>query len=305
MGSADRFLHQAAQKSATTLLARTSSDSASQVPILKALLAGPHGNLEFDKISKTKTVETLLSQVDHSNFSEFTAMYEELLFQPCAANEKEAASKRSVAADQLVSTMRSLQGNRKVTFPNAIEALFIHNIMALLGKCAYLDLQILPSVGSSKPSPPIPQSSRENFKSRVSSCLLHLIAKDIDPAYFAHDLISTLRSYDDNSKPATLLIEGDDSVMKVIAKAWSSSEVRSLNPSTPIKLFLNLEICLGSKCPGSTPYNSLCKSAFNKASEAYVTHTNAAMILSASLHLYHRSLCLAGIFWQLSLLTLR
>ena len=219
--SSQRFLHRAADKCIKSIIDKATSDSESKVPILKALLAEPSGNINFDKITKTKTVELILPQIDKMQCNQVMSMYEEFVLRPGDQNEKIAASKRLIVADQLVSALRNKQIEINKVDARTTEDFMICSILNLLAKFAYFDLA---NAQRGKPDPPLSQNSRQIYRTRISSCLGHLLAKSTDPAYYAYNLVKSIRDGERNQAYGTSLLEVDATVSKVIRKAWDITE---------------------------------------------------------------------------------
>lgn len=223
LASPERYLHRAAEKSIKAILAKAHSNPNARAPILKALLDPVTGDINFDKISKTKTVETLTSLIDDPAFEQVVDIYEDLILRPGVEDEKTAASRRQSAADQLVSAVRSLQlHSTKDDLAKSECLLNIRRILALLAKYAYFDADNASDDRAINPSPKISQASREMFRTRVSSCLSSLVAKSIgEPSYFAYELVCDIRSREENAKhPSTL--NADDNVRSVLNEAWQT-----------------------------------------------------------------------------------
>jgi len=220
LSSPKRFLHRAAGKTTKSIIGRAASEPESRIPILKALLTAPYGDINFDRITKTKTVETLLSHSNHSDFKQLTAFFGELLLRPGSQDEKDAVSRRLVAADQIVSTVRNMHLESTDSGRHPSGTFLIKGILDLFSKCAYFDLETLPNTNPGRPSPPISQSTRNIFRTRISSCIAYLVAKAIDSADFSCNLIRTIQDGDEHAGFGTPLLEADDTVRQVITRAW-------------------------------------------------------------------------------------
>jgi len=66
---ADRFLHRSAEKSLKVLSQTVEANSKTLVAILPHLIGG-HGAYNFDKMTKSKTVESILASVNAKNAKE-------------------------------------------------------------------------------------------------------------------------------------------------------------------------------------------------------------------------------------------
>ena len=226
LASPERYLHRTADRTTKAMVARARTHLDFSSPILKALLTSPHGDVNFDKLTKTKTVETLLSQAENSNFEQLGAIYDELILRPGVQDEREAASRRLIIADQLASAVRNMHIESKVQkLESTSQHVIIRSFLSLLAKYAYFDLEKAPSGQDNTATPPISQASRQTFRSRISSCLTHLVAQTrIDPAYYPHHLITKIHDQGENPTFAPLLLEADGRVREVINTAWERLE---------------------------------------------------------------------------------
>ena len=222
LASAERYLHRVAERSIKAILARARSNPDGKAPILKAFLDPVNGDINFDKITKTKTVEDLISLVDDPAFEQVVEVYEDLVLRPGVEDEKIAASRRQSAADQLVSAVRSMQLPPAENIPAKSGYLAnIRRILALLAKYAYFDVDSAPGDRFTSPSPQISRPSREMFRTRLSSCLSSLVTKSIgEPSYFAYEVVSDVHGQHENSNHRSTILNADDNVRNVLEKAW-------------------------------------------------------------------------------------
>lgn len=219
----ERFLHVAAEKARKIILARARSDPNTTGPFLQALLTGPSGDVNFDKVTRTKTVETLLSQINDSTYKPVLAIYEKLTLQPGVQDDKEAASRRQMVANQLMSALRTVRTEHTNTGKDQSSDKVIattRGILALFAHFAYFHLNT--DTRFSSPSPPISQASRNMFRSRVSSCLACLLAKSADPAYFAYNLVLEIYRRAAGSDFGKSLVEVDKDIHEIAKDALIS-----------------------------------------------------------------------------------
>ena len=248
LASPERYLHRAAEKSIKAILTRARSDPKARAPILKALLAPPNGDVNFDKTTKSKTIENLTSLVNDPAFGQAIEIYSDLILRPGVEDEKTAASRRQSAADQLLSAVRSTQQHPTKEVLAKSECLVsIRSILALLANYAYFDIESDPDDRGINPSPRISQASRDIFRTRVSSCLSSLLAKPIDePSYFAYELVCHIRGQQENANQNNLVLKADDNVRSVLEKAWQIlGKVHiqsSLNPGKEAQFLRSLEL---------------------------------------------------------------
>lgn len=248
LASPERYLHRAAERSVKAILARARSNPNTRAPILRALLDPVNGDINFDKISKTKTVETLTSLVNNPVFEQVVEIYEHFILRPGADDEKAASSRRQSAADQLVSGVRSIQHHpTKEVLAKSDCLVNIRRILALLAKCAYFDVDSIQDDRGISPSPKISQASREMFRTRISSCLSSLVAKPIgEPSYVAYELVCNIYGREENADHPNAVLNADDNVRSVLKKAWQTLRKihcqSSLNPDEEARFFRALEL---------------------------------------------------------------
>ena len=217
LASPDRYLHRTAERAKNMILARARSSPNVRPLILTALLTGPYGDLHFDKMTKTKTVESLLAHIDDSTLKQMIPIYDELILRPGVQDDKAATSTRITVADQLVSAVRNLPAEDTYYDSEPLSLVgVVPMVLTLLVKYAYFDLNNVPEGQENKPSPPISQSSRHMFRSRISSCLTHLTAQSKDPGLVPYHLMLVIRSREERPESGGLLLVVDDTVREVI-----------------------------------------------------------------------------------------
>ena len=220
LSSKERLVHRVADEAIKSMLRRAKSDSNSKLLIIEALLNSRHGDLKFVKLTKPKTLEALLSRLDFSEFPKLVALYKKLVFSPGTQDDKEAASMRLLAADQLVYTLRNVHLDSADISPGSAGAYQIQTMLTLLAHCAYFNQKALEDYPSGRPDPQIAQSSRVMFRTRLSSCLTHLLAKGKDAESFAYTTITEVYDQASDYPLEKSLLETDSSVSKVIGNAW-------------------------------------------------------------------------------------
>ena len=100
----DRYLHAAATNTAKTMVDATRLAPAIGVTIAQQLLADSKGNLQFDKITHTKTVDHILSQADAPSLARFVSSLFDLANKPLTADgsdEPKIDNRRRYVIEQL------------------------------------------------------------------------------------------------------------------------------------------------------------------------------------------------------------
>ena len=217
--SSDRFLHRAAEKSIGSVVEKAASTPGSRASILKALLTKPYGDIAFDKTTKTKAIEALLSQTNELDCGPVMNLFTKLILNPGVQDEKSASSRRLALADQLVAASKGRQikediGSIKSKDPFAL------GVLKILAMVAYFDLTGSNDAKDAELNPAISESLRQDFRTRISSCLGHLISKLPDPSIYFYSVVSTVRGKGDTKSSGEPLLEIDESISKVITAAW-------------------------------------------------------------------------------------
>ena len=221
LASSDRYLHRSAEKAAKSINARIESEPGVAMKVLACLLRPPNGRINFDQVTKTKTVEKLLAQINDLDLSDLLQMYSAIIMKPNAQDEKVAAVERQIAADHLLSVVRTRHAIADTHSALRSEpTLFVQQVLALLAKYAYFDQTSETTLASMRCSPPIPETTRSVFRGRISSCLIHILAKSAQPAGFVYEIIDYIRSQEASEEGLLLTLEHDVSVTKSINKGW-------------------------------------------------------------------------------------
>ena len=248
LASSERYLHRTAGKSIEAILARARSNPNTRATILEALLDPVNGDINFDKVTKTKTIESLTSRVNDPAFEQVIEVYEKLILRPGIEDEKAAASRRQSAADQLVSAVRSIQHHPTEDILAKSECLInIRRITALLAKYAYFDVDNADEGRGIKAIPKISRESREMFRTRISSCLSSLVAKPVgEPSHFAYELICNIHGREENVDHPNAVLDADENVRSVLEKAWQTlrklHSQSNLHPDEEARKFRALEL---------------------------------------------------------------
>ena len=229
LASPERYLHRTAERAKSSILARARSSPAIRPLILTALLMEPYGDINFDRTTKTKTVESLLAHIDDTTLKQMIPLYDAFILRPGVEDEKAAASTRIAAADQLVSAVRNLPPEDVGHDSESLSASgVVLMVLSLLVKYAYFDLEDVPEGRDYKPSPQISQASRQMFRSRISSCLTHLTAQSQDPGIVPYHLMLVIRRWEEESTSGGLLLIVNDTIREIITTTWKRMKEISL-----------------------------------------------------------------------------
>ena len=222
LASAERYLHRVAEKSLRAIHSRIDQDPQIISVVIGRFIANGYAN--FDHVTKTKTIEKLLNQADVQSLGDIIPMFGKLIDRPEAHDDKGASATRQLISDFLVSMVRSTTSPVEGDLVLAEYHRCMSTITTVFLKYAYFE--VIPGVhdASKLPVPPMSFSSREMFKSRLMSCLSHLMVKSDDPAYHPYEVVNTIRRYEaqtETYKPLMSFDEGSD-VSEIRRKGWKT-----------------------------------------------------------------------------------
>ncbi len=224
LASSERYLNRIAENATKAILKRVQIQPSTTVTIIKGLLQAPQGRVTFDQITKTKTVEKVLSKVNESHLERLLPVFHQLIMRPEAIDEKAAAASRQVLADHLLSVLRSNQASATDNNPGTLHhSPWLRSILAMFAEFAYFTVEV-DSRSEQRSSIPISSASRDMFRSRITSCLTHLINKSADPSYFTYNLVRDIRLREKIDSHCRPLLNAEQNVEDSIRRAWKTLE---------------------------------------------------------------------------------
>ena len=193
---------------------RASSEQQAAAAILQLLLS-TQGYVNFDKLTKTKTMENLIRGLPLSTAPSVIEAMASIIVDPRTGDDNLASSKRQTAADYLLLLVRSLP------VPLITEDLRLHRevmrkILEVLTKLGYFDGLPKPLV----PRPSMGDKTRATLQGRLISCLTHLMANDPEPAYHPYYVASVLSDGEGFANIVTL--NSDSVVHGAMRRAWNN-----------------------------------------------------------------------------------
>ncbi|XPS98905.1 DNA-directed DNA polymerase [Ascochyta lentis] len=226
----DRFLHTAALAALKSVQSRVEQDSSSALPIVVALTT-KHGIAEFDKVTKTKTLEQILIATDDSALKKIVRHLKSVILRPDTEEQGIADSRRQTIADLLISTVKLFKRYDKLSGDVFEGDNWLRGILELLAEHAYFTPSA--DVKTSKvPLPPISEGSRTMFQERLSSCLTRLLGVDVGSrSSFASMIMSIIRSKKASAKTLELVFKAEPKVLDTVEKAFETLEKLSKKKS--------------------------------------------------------------------------
>ncbi|KAL6710541.1 ubiquitin C-terminal hydrolase Ubp14 [Coniothyrium glycines] len=214
----DRFLHSAALAALAALQTRVQQEPTTALPIIVAL-TGKHGSAEFDRITKTKTLEQILLVADNESLRRIVRHFNTIILRPETEEQVLADTRRQAIADLLLNTMKQFKRYDELDEDIVEKDSWIRRTLDLLVEHAYF----VPNKSAKTnkvPLPPMSERGRAMFQERLSSCLSKLLDVDIGArSAFALLVIGLIKIKRHSSKSLDLAFKADDSILKTLDKA--------------------------------------------------------------------------------------
>lgn len=218
-----RYLHRMAAKSTKSIQARVSKEPEFAAAAINGLM-GSTGSVNFDQVTKTKTVEKIAVEANSGALKQVVPLLERLVAYPGTDDSKSAASSRQFLANLLMSIVRArasaAQGSEDGT-----EGVLEH-ILTIFVRFAYFT----PDEGAKNaPQPAIAPQTQELFRSRINSCLNSLIASQKYAATLPYAVVRQIRDTAKSEEYGKFIINLDGSLQDSIKTAFKSLKKLSSN----------------------------------------------------------------------------
>lgn len=207
LASSERYLHRAAERARKAVLEKVETSPDMRIMILQTLLM--NGSIDFDKASKTRTIEEMLVGLDESSTTRICVIYNTTILRPGVDDQRSAAQRRQVAADQLFTALKRMNLDLVKAQPDESSQRSIQKILSLLARFAYFD-------PGSLAKPEFSSASHDLFRNRLSSSLSYLVANAKDPSIFTYSLMPVIAKSESIPKDFTLLLEVEDAVQELL-----------------------------------------------------------------------------------------
>ncbi|KAF4628481.1 hypothetical protein G7Y89_g9668 [Cudoniella acicularis] len=226
----DRFLNRSADKSLKVMIQAVEEEPELLVKLLPHLIGG-NGTYNFDRMTKTKTIEKLLSYVNDKNAKSVI----KILVEPTLRIEgnddtKEAEMRRQMLGDHILNIIRRVDiqdESRNISWISKIALPTVANI-------AYCE--------EAKFKPPVSAKTRTLCRNRLMSIFTHLLS-DINGFSFACDLVKTINP--DAVPMDAKVAEAKDraiSILEKLLKKVKKAEVGDKAPLQALALLYSLVI---------------------------------------------------------------
>lgn len=229
----DRFLHSAALAALSSVQLRVEQEDGIALPIFVALTS-KNGSVEFDRITKTKTLEQILLSADDKSLMKIIRHLKSLILRPESEDQAVADSRRQSIADLLLSTVKLYKRYEKFnekTFKKKVahrqegrplderKSNWLRETLETLVECAYF-VPAQNAETKKMPLPPVSDRSRTIFQERLSSCLTKLLDVKLgNRADVALLVIDMIKAKSGKSSKLELVLKADPSILSTIKQA--------------------------------------------------------------------------------------
>ncbi|PIG85122.1 DNA polymerase V [Aspergillus arachidicola] len=215
----DRYLHRMAAKAAKTIQTRVSKEPEFAAASINGLM-GSAGSVNFDQVTKTKTVEKIVVEANLDALKQIVPLFEKLVACPGTSDSKAAASSRQFLAGLLLSIVRSRASASDESEEGAKEVL--EHILFTFVRFAYFVEKDGDSRGQTAAEPALTEQTQELFRSRINSCLNSLIANQKYATALPYAVVRKIRDAAKSEEYGKFIIAMDDTLHDSVKGAFKS-----------------------------------------------------------------------------------
>ncbi|KAE8412399.1 DNA polymerase phi-domain-containing protein [Aspergillus pseudocaelatus] len=215
----DRYLHRMATKAAKTIQTRVSKEPEFAAASINGLM-GSAGSVNFDQVTKTKTVEKIVVEANLDALKQIVPLFEKLVACPGTSDSKAAASSRQFLAGLLLSIVRSRASASDESEEGAKEVL--EHILFTFVRFAYFVEKDGGSRDQTAAEPALTQQTQELFRSRINSCLNSLIANQKYATDLPYAVVRKIRDVAKSEEYGKFIIAMDDTLQDSVKGAFKS-----------------------------------------------------------------------------------
>ncbi|KAF9888071.1 DNA-directed DNA polymerase [Aspergillus nanangensis] len=210
----DRYLHKMAVKATKTMQARVSKEPEFAAACINRLM-GSAGAINFDQVTKTKTVEKIVTEANQEALEEIVPLFEKLVASPGTDDSKVAASNRQYLAGLLLAIVRS----RASAEPeDGMQAVLEHILFIFVRFACFMETD----GDKFAAQPAFTQQTQELFRSRISSCLNSLITSQQYATTLPYAVVRKIRDAAKSKEYGKFIINMDDSLQESVKNAFKA-----------------------------------------------------------------------------------
>ena len=215
----DRYLHKSAVKASKAIQARVAKEPAFLPPAIRGLM-GPNGAVNFDQLTKTKTIEKMLGDAAPDALLQIIPFIADMIMKPGTEDIKVAASVRQQLSGQLHLIVKSQSNPTKPASDDAEKV--TEKAMQVLARFAYFVPDDSKAGVSKHTLPPITQTTQELFRNRIGSCLNALLSSRKAPASVAYKVVRKIRDLSESAEYGKFVIEMNDVITESLENAFKA-----------------------------------------------------------------------------------
>lgn len=210
----DRYLHRMATKAAKAMQTRVSKEPDFAGAAINGLM-GSAGSIAFDQVTKTKTVEKIVTEANSDGLKQIVPLFEKLIAQPGTTDDKAAATSRQSLAGLLLAIVRARASSQESD--DGVQSV-LEQILSIFVRFAYFTTK------DEKQSvqPALTEQTQELFRSRINSCLNSVIANQTYAATLPYSVIHKIRDAAKSEEFGKFIINLGDPVQESVKAAFKS-----------------------------------------------------------------------------------
>lgn len=225
----DRYLHRMAAKVSKAIQTRVSKDPIFAAAAVRGLM-GVSGTVNFDQVTKTKTVEKIVTEANREALQEIIPLFEQLLQRPGTSDDKAAASNRQFIAGLLLAIVRSKSSTGNSDTEEDYQSV-LEQILFIFVRFAYF-----PNTGASAPEPAMSQATQELLRNRINSSLNSLLSSQKYAATLPYAVVKQIRDAAKSEEFGKFMINIDDKLQESVKTAFKSLKKLSSKVSPLMRL---------------------------------------------------------------------
>ncbi|KAJ5662708.1 hypothetical protein N7462_011634 [Penicillium macrosclerotiorum] len=213
----DRYLHRMAVKSSKAIQTRVSKEPGFAAAAVRGLMS-TSGTINFDQVTKTKTVEKIVADANSDALQEIVPLFEQLIRSPGTSDEKAATSNRQFIAGLLLSIVRAKAATGNSDSEEDYQAV-LEQIMFIFVRFAYF---LDSGKGSDAPQPPVSQATQELLRNRINSALNGLLTSQKFAATIPYAVVRQIRDATKSEEFGKFIINMDEKLQDAVKTAFKS-----------------------------------------------------------------------------------
>ncbi|WVR03854.1 hypothetical protein IAU60_000851 [Kwoniella sp. DSM 27419] len=230
LSSSDRYLHKAALAIAKKVQEVTKQNPKVGFTLLSQLV-GKHGRQDFDKVTKTKTVESILSSLNAEGVTEYVKYLQEIILHGGENMDSgRVDERRTWALDQILALCRNGSVPKDDAWiASILDFLLVHGFFLVRKADKKSPIAALHST----PKPALSEVTAATCRTRFTSCLLELttasvsqrgsdenkVARqqgcDVSGKLWLQRVLDTIAQLEGNKKHVEVVTDADDEIKKI------------------------------------------------------------------------------------------